>query len=146
MSSVTIAFSYVLINIPTLLKIILTHSLITLPISFGIIESGWRSIPNSIIDAARVDGAGRFKTIVKIAIPLLKGFLFTAFIYSFTISVGETSGTLTLAEPPIMTFSAVVFRLMSSRNTEIAMVLNTFYFIFVVSLFLINEATKKEEF
>lgn len=145
MSSVTIAFSYVLLNLPVLLKIILTHSLIVLPITFGIIESGWRSIPDNIIEASKVDGANTFKTFTKIILPLLKNFIFTAFVYSFTISVGETSGTLTLIEPPIMTFSTVVFRLMSSRNTEIAMVLNTFYFLFVVLLFIIIEFSRRED-
>jgi len=85
------------------------------------------------------------KWVSKIAIPMMKNYIFTAFVYSFTISVGETSGTLTLAEPPITTFSVVVFRLMSSRNTEIAMALNTFYFVFVVSLFIIIEILRKEE-
>ncbi|MGC8955597.1 MAG: ABC transporter permease [Fervidobacterium sp.] len=141
-SSVSIAFSYTFISIPVLLKIILTHSLITLPLSFGIIEAGWRNIPESILDAARVDGAGNFFLTTNIILPLVRNFLFTAFVYSFTISVGETSGTLTLAEPPIITFSAVVFRLMSSRNTEIAMVLNTFYFTFVFLLFALNEALR----
>ncbi|MEN3042183.1 MAG: ABC transporter permease subunit [Fervidobacterium sp.] len=145
MSSVTIAFPYVLINIPILAKIVVTHSLIVLPITFGIIETGWRSIPNNIIEAAKVDGAGDILTFSKIALPLLKNFIFTAFVYSVTISVGETSGTLTLVEPPIMTFSTVVFRLMNSRNTEVAMVLNTFYFIFVVSLFIMVEFSRKEE-
>ncbi|WP_448374449.1 ABC transporter permease [Fervidobacterium sp.] len=145
MSSVTIAFSYVLIDIPTILKIIIVHSLITLPIAFGMIETGWRNIPQSIIDAAKVDGASNLKWIFKIAVPLMKNYIFTAFVYSFTISVGETSGTLTLSEPPITTFAAVVFRLMSSRNTEIAMALNTFYFAFVVSLFIIIELLRKEE-
>jgi len=145
LSSVTIAFSYVFINIPTLMKIILVHSLINLPIAFGIIESGWRNIPMSIIDTAKVDGASASKWVFKIALPLMKNYIFTALIYSFTISVGETSGTLTLAEPPITTFAAVVFRLMSSRNTEIAMALNTFYFAFVASLFVIIEILRKEE-
>ncbi|MEJ5256849.1 MAG: iron ABC transporter permease [Fervidobacterium sp.] len=145
MSSVSLAFSYVLIDIPVLLKIILVHSLINLPISFGIIESGWRNIPQNIIDSAKIDGAGTFRWFSKVAFPLMKNSIFTAFVYSFTISVGETSGTLTLAEPPITTFAAVVFRLMSSRNTEIAMALNTFYFIFVVTLFITIEALRKEE-
>jgi thiamine transport system permease protein len=145
LSSVTIAFSYVFINIPVLLRLIVVHSLINLPIVFGIIETGWRNIPQSIIDAAKVDGAGTMKWVSKIAIPIMKNYIFTAFVYSFTISVGETSGTLTLAEPPITTFSVVVFRLMSSRNTEIAMALNTFYFVFVVSLFIIIEILRKEE-
>ncbi|MGC9771871.1 ABC transporter permease [Fervidobacterium islandicum] len=145
MSSVTIAFSYVFVNIPVLLKLILVHSLINLPITFGILEAGWRNVPESIIDAAKVDGADAVRWIWKIAIPLIKNYVFIAFVYSFTISVGETSGTLTLAEPPITTFAAVVFRLMSSRNTEVAMALNTFYFIFVVSLFIIIEMLRKEE-
>ncbi|MFN3692281.1 MAG: ABC transporter permease, partial [Fervidobacterium sp.] len=145
MSSVTIAFSYVLLNIPVILKIILTHSLIVLPLTFGILESGWRMIPNNIIESARIDGAKGFKLVKLIIIPLMKKFLFVSFVYSFTISVGETSGTLTLAEPPIMTFATAVFRLMSSRNTEIAMAMNTFYFIFVVSLFITIEFLRKDE-
>jgi len=132
-----------LLNIPVLLKLIVVHSLINLPIVFGIIETGWRNVPQSVIDAAKVDGASAMKWVSKIAVPMMRNYIFTAFVYSFTISVGETSGTLTLAEPPITTFSAVVFRLMSSRNTEIAMALNTFYFAFVVSLFINNRNTEK---
>lgn len=146
LSSVTIAFSYVLLDIPVLLKIILTHTLITLPITFGIIESSWRNIPQSIIDAAKVDGAGMWSVLWKVVIPLMKTQLLSAFVYACAISVGETSATLMLAEPPITTFAAVVFRLMSSRNTEIAMVLNTFYFLFVISLFILTESLRREEY
>lgn len=145
MSSVTIAFSYVFINLPILLKIILTHSLIVLPLTFGILESGWRTVPDNILESARIDGASGLQLARLIIIPLMKKFLFVSFVYAFTISVGETSGALMLIEPPIITFAAAVFRLMSSRNTEIAMVMNTFYFAFVVSLFIAIEFLRKEE-
>lgn len=145
MSSVTIAFSYVLIRIPVVLKLVLVHSLIVLPVVFGIIETGWRKIPQSLVESARVEGAGVFPLLMRVVFPLMARPVLAAFVYSFTISVGETSATLTLAEPPVMTFSAAIFRLMSSRNTEMATALNTIYFALVVALFMAVEITAKED-
>lgn len=145
LSSVTIAFSYVLLQLPSVVKIIVVHSLINLPIVFGVLDAGWRKIPQSLLDSAKIDGAGIFKSFSCVVLPVMWRAVTTAFVYAFTISVGETSATLTLAEPPVMTFAVAVFRLMSSRNVEIAMALNTFYFAFVLILFALVESFKTEE-
>ncbi|ODN31071.1 ABC transporter permease [Fervidobacterium thailandense] len=145
LSSVTIAFSYVLLKFPPVLKIIVVHSLINLPIVFGILDAGWRKVSQSLLEAARIDGARTFRLLSKVVFPLMWRAVMTAFVYAFTISVGETSATLTLAEPPIMTFAVAVFRLMSSRNVEIAMALNTLYFAFVLVLFTLVELSRTGE-
>ncbi len=138
-SSVTIATAYLNIPIPNVLKIALVHSLITLPIIYGILESGWRGISNEILETAKTEGASFKELILEIILPVIRRSLAVALIYGFTISVGETSATLTLAESPVTTLSISIFRLMSTRNTEIAMVLNTFYSSFVLFLFVLME-------
>jgi len=134
-SPVTIAFSYILLRISPFNSLILVYSLISLPIVYGLIESGWQTINFEVEEAALLDGANFWILNTKIRFPLIKYHLLTAIVYAFTISLGEMSATITISEPPISTFSIAIYRLLSSRKISEARALNTIYNLIVFVLF-----------
>lgn len=134
-SPVTIAFSYILMRFSPLNSLILIYSLISLPIVYSFIESGWRTLNHELEEAALLDGANFWKLNMKIRFPLIKYHLFTAAVYAFTIVLGEMSATITISEPPISTFSIAIYRLLSSRRIPEARALNTIYSFIVFFLF-----------
>ncbi|QTA37697.1 iron ABC transporter permease [Thermosipho ferrireducens] len=138
-SPVTIAFGYIIMGIKPFFSLIFIYTLITLPIVFGLLENGWRTINKDIEEAAKLDGANTIILNTKIRFPLMKYHLLTAFVYAFTISVGEMSATITTVEPPISTFSVAIYRLLSARKIPEARALNTIYSFIVVVLFMLIE-------
>ncbi|ANQ53023.1 ABC transporter permease [Thermosipho sp. 1074] len=134
-SPVTLAFSYVSLNISQYISILVIYSLISLPIVYGIISSGWKTIDPYSIEAAKIDGANTFNLNLKIRFPQIKYHLLTAFVYAFTLSIGEMSATITLSNPPVSTLSISIYRLLSSRKIPEARALNTIYSFIVILLF-----------
>ncbi|WP_238375213.1 ABC transporter permease [Thermosipho melanesiensis] len=138
-SPVTLAFSYISLNINQFISIPIIHSFITLPIVYGIISSGWKAINKYSIEAALLDGANTFELVFKIKIPQVKYHILTAFFYALTLSIGEMSATITISQPPISTLSISIYRLLSSRRIPEARALNTLYSLIVILLFSLVE-------
>lgn len=82
---VTMLSQYLLLNG---LKMLNTHAAIILPAAFStmsvfLIYRGFASIPEELLDAARVDGAGEFSIFLRIGIPLGSTGILSAAILSF---------------------------------------------------------------
>ena len=58
----------------------------SLPLSVWMLKSFCDSVPRSLDEAARVDGCGRFSTLMRIVLPLLKPGMLAVGIYSFLMS------------------------------------------------------------
>ncbi|MBO8160088.1 MAG: iron ABC transporter permease [Thermosipho sp. (in: Bacteria)] len=144
-SPVTIAFSYVILRITPFFALVFIYSLISIPIVFGILESGWRTLNPEIEQAAILEGANRLILNLKIRFPMIKFHILTTFVYSLTIGLGEMSATITVSEPPISTFSIAIYRLLSSRRIPEARALNTIYTFVVIILFSLIEYLRSKE-
>lgn len=68
------------------LGLILADVAMSLPLSVWMLKSFCDGIPRSLDEAARVDGCGRFETMMKIVVPLLKPGMLAVGIYSFLMS------------------------------------------------------------
>ncbi len=58
----------------------------SLPLSVWMLKSFCDSVPRSLDEAARVDGCGRFRTMMQIVVPLLKPGMLAVGIYAFLMS------------------------------------------------------------
>ena len=72
--------------INTTLGLVLAIAASDIPFCAMLMSSFFDGIPKSIEEAAKVDGAGRFKTMFFMAIPLVKGGLVAVGIYSFLMA------------------------------------------------------------
>jgi multiple sugar transport system permease protein len=73
----------------TLLSLILIYSAVLMPWRLWLLTTYFQSLPESIEEAARIDGCSRLKTLFKIVLPLSKPGLVAVGIFTFMESFGE---------------------------------------------------------
>lgn len=80
----------------TVVGLVLADSALGIPFSILIIQAFMRAIPVSVLEAARVDGAGRIRTFMSIVLPLSRNALITAALFSFLFAWSDFLFALTL--------------------------------------------------
>ena len=107
------------------LLIIFAHSVIALPFVVRTLTGGLRSVKPALLEASATLGAGFFRTLVRIELPLLKGSLVSAAAFAFCISAGEINAVLILSDGSTATMPIVIYRLISSYRFFTACALGT---------------------
>jgi ABC-type glycerol-3-phosphate transport system permease component len=69
--------------------LILPYVTLQLVISILIMRSMFQLVPHEIIESARIDGAGHFKTLWEIGLPMVRNGLVVIFIVNFVTAWGE---------------------------------------------------------
>ena len=70
----------------------------------------------SLIEASESLGFNRLKTFIKIELPLIKGGIVTAAIFSFALSIGEMNASIMLAPNGFVTIPLAIYQLIGSYN------------------------------
>lgn len=116
-SSIIIGLSYLTLNLPgSYMLIVLAHTFISLPISIRSINNVYKTVDYSLIEASESLGYNRFKTFIKIELPLIKGGIVTAAIFSFALSIGEMNASIMLAPNGFVTIPLAIYQLIGSYN------------------------------
>lgn len=76
--------------------LILADSTSGIPFSILLLRSFMIAIPRELVEAARVDGSGRLRTLVSIIVPLARNAIVTAGLFSFLFAWGDLVFALTL--------------------------------------------------
>lgn len=71
------------------LGLILLYTAITLPFTIWILQAYLKNIPKEYEEAARMDGCGYFKTLIKVVFPISRSGIIAAAIFTFMTSYGE---------------------------------------------------------
>jgi thiamine transport system permease protein len=150
-SSVTLGFSLFSLYRNTLLYenlgiiIVIAQTLVAFPFANRIIAATRASIDPTIINVARSLGASRFRTFIKIELPLLLPGIIVAGLFSFAISVGEFGATTFLARSDFATIPVGIYKLINTRNMGPATSFSTILIIITVLSFFIIERFGKLE-
>jgi multiple sugar transport system permease protein len=78
--------------------LILTYLVFTLPYSVIMMTAYFNSIPRELDEAARIDGAGTMRTLLRVILPLARPGLVAVGFYAFMISWNEFLFALTLTQ------------------------------------------------
>jgi multiple sugar transport system permease protein len=73
----------------TLTSVILTYPTLLIPFCAWLLMGYFRTVPLELEDAARIDGASRLQTLVKIVLPLCGPGFISAGIFAFTLAQNE---------------------------------------------------------
>jgi len=73
----------------TLTSVILTYPTLLVPFCAWLLMGYFRSVPQELEDAARIDGATRLQTMIKVFLPLCVPGFISAGIFAFTLSQNE---------------------------------------------------------
>jgi multiple sugar transport system permease protein len=82
--------------VDTWLAMILINAAFNLTFAIWILHSFFASVPNEINEAAQIDGANSWTSLVRINLPLVWPGIVTAVIYTFVASVSEFSASLVI--------------------------------------------------
>jgi multiple sugar transport system permease protein len=82
--------------IDTWLAMILINAAFNLTFAIWILHSFFASVPREINEAAQIDGASNWTTLIKVNLPLVWPGIVTAVIYTFVASVSEFSASLVI--------------------------------------------------
>ena len=119
-SSAVIIPRFIIINKIGIVNTLFAHifPLVAIPVGLFLVKQFIDDIPNDLIEAARVDGAGDFYIYTKIILPLIKPSLVTVAILAFQSAWNNTeTSSLYVSKEEFQTFAYYLATLSNSSNT-----------------------------
>jgi multiple sugar transport system permease protein len=98
--------------------LILSHVIITFPLTVFIMVNFFAGLPEEIYDAAAVDGCGRLETFWRIALPLTRPGMLTAGILAFIFSWNDFKMALILSDADSRTLPVAVFNFVHEASLD----------------------------
>ena len=98
------------LNIATVPGIGFVQGMTLTPLAYVMISAALRSMNPALVEAANVHGVGRFRTLVRIELPLIWPALFSAMIWMLTVAIAafDVPGVIGMANN-IFTFSTAIY-------------------------------------
>lgn len=109
------------------------------PFSVFLLTKFMRRIPNSLIEAAKIDGAGEWKIFTKICVPLCKGALYSVAILIFIDYWNMVEQPLILLSDPDMHPLSVFLSKINSGEISLAFAVASIYMVPGILVFLYGE-------
>jgi len=104
-----------------------------------LLRQQFKTIPDELFDAARIDGCGRFRTLWTLVLPLSKSVIVTAAIFGFIGSWNSFMWPLVMTDSPairVLQVGLSYFSQEASAQTSLLMAASTFSILPLVILFL----------
>ena len=98
--------------------LILSHLLVTFPLTVFIMVNFFEAIPSEIYEAGEVDGAGRFGVFARVALPLTKTGMVTSGILAFIFSWNDFKMALVLSNADTRTLPVAVYNFVHEASLE----------------------------
>jgi len=96
----------------------LIQVLFALPVAYQILRPARLAIDRDVLEASALDGAGRFRRILMIELPLIKKSVALATVFSAMVSIGEFGAASFLAFGSNETLPIVLFKLLGRPGVE----------------------------
>jgi len=106
------------------------------PIAAKLISNAIKQIPNSLDEAAQLEGIGLYRRMQTILIPMIMPALFAAFLINFIFCLGELATTIMLYPPGTEMMPIKVFTIMA--NAPQALTSSMTLIVFCVTLLIIT--------
>ncbi|MCG6908630.1 MAG: iron ABC transporter permease [Deltaproteobacteria bacterium] len=124
----------------------IAHALVALPFVIRSLLPAWRSIPQSLREAAATLGASPRRTWLTVDWPILSRALLVGAVFAFAISMGEFGATVFVARPQAPTLPLAVYRFLNypgAMNYGQAMAMSCLLMITTAAGFLMLEKMRR---
>lgn len=98
--------------------LMLVHMIFNVPLIIWMLTPIWSSIPRELTEAARIDGASPWKTLILVDLPLLKGGILASSILAFIFSWNEFLFALILTRSDVVTLPVAIVNFLAFEGTE----------------------------
>lgn len=130
----------------TIWFMVFTYVVMFLPYSIQYVSSAYMQMGDSLTEVARVCGAGKMYTYVKIVIPLLKKGIFTGWMMSFIIIFRELVGASLISPPNVLTVSTFIVKEFEQGSVQVGMAMAIICVLFsTTSLIVLNMAVNRRK-
>ena len=119
--------------------LVLLHGIMALPFSFNSIHEGFRSLPNYTLDAASNLGAGYFRSLVTITLPLSGKRIRSAWAFAAALSLGEINTVIMLGMENFETIPLYIYRAIGAYRYGTACAAGTLLILCCTACFLFSE-------
>jgi thiamine transport system permease protein len=130
----------------------LVQVVFALPVAYQILRPAYLSIDRSMIEAARLDGVGRWQQVTLVELPLIKRSVALAMAFAAMVSIGEFGAASFLAFGSNETLPIVIYKLLGrpgEDNLGMAMTVASIYILisaYVIWLSLKPSRTQRQSF
>jgi len=131
-SSVILGLGYLILtnripggDVLRIMALTAAHTIMALPFAYRIISGRMKQISRRIPQAAGASGAGAVRSFFTIDIPISRGALVTAAVFTLALSAGELNATIILAPESFTTMTLAIYRMIGSYDIFGACALGT---------------------
>jgi len=128
----------------TITALVVLHAVIALPFAFNSVLEGFRSLPDSLLNAASVFGAGRWRTLTTVLLPLSVKRMASAWGFAASLSLGELNAVMMLGTENWETLPLYIYRAVGAYRYGEACTAGTLLIICITLGFLLADATLTE--
>ena len=138
--AISLLYLNILFDIPYILLVIFGYTLVSTPIAFSFLYYHITSFDKSLIEAGKIDGAGKFLIFKKIEFPLLFPVLFSTFLQIFAIMFGEFTISYTMQLRDVFPLVSIVnYSVSSNRFFKESSALSALNIIIIFSIFYFSK-------
>jgi thiamine transport system permease protein len=123
----------------TWMAIVIAHAILAIPFVIRAIRPSLERLETNLYEAARGLGASPVRAMLDVLLPLIRGSLLAAAIFAFAISIAETSATLLLTPPGLLTMPIAVYYLLASRQFGAASAMSVLMILVIALSFVLVE-------
>lgn len=127
--------------VPPGLLVVAGQFFVAFPLVYRIVRTGLEEQGSGPVLAARVLGAGRWRILWDIELPLQKRTLLNGYAYALALPFADLTVVLSAGEGRIATFPVAIYRLIGFRSFDLALALAVIYIAICLGLFLVIDAT-----
>ncbi|WP_321328850.1 ABC transporter permease subunit [uncultured Ilyobacter sp.] len=138
--AITLVYMNISWNIPLWVLLVIGYFLTSIPVAYSFMYQYIREFPKDILEAAKIDGAGKREIFFLIEFPILKNIFISIFLQIFAIVFGEFTITYTMQVGDIFpVVSLVNYSLASDKKFLESSALSAFNLIIIISLFILSQ-------
>ena len=129
----------------TIWFMVFTYVVMFLPYSIQYVSSAYMQIGDSLMEVARVCGAGKMHVYRKIMIPLLKQGILAGWMMSFIIIFRELVGASLISPPNVLTVSTFIVKEFEQGSVQVGMAMSIICVLFsTTALIILNQVMDKK--
>lgn len=125
----------------TALGILLVHIILCGPFAYRPVSVALHEIDRSMTEAAMSLGANRRQSFFRVTLPLLSPGIITALLFTFIISFDETTVTMFLISPDVMTLPVRIYSRIRDAADPVIPAISTFLVLATLAIVLILQRT-----
>jgi thiamine transport system permease protein len=129
------------VTFPRAAVVVLVQGMVAFPVVYRIARTEVGALQHVYVESAQSLGAGRFRRLLDVELPLLRRGLLNAYAYGLAIAFADFTAVMTVGRGDVVTFPVAIYRLIGFRSFDLALALGVIYVAVCILFFISIDAT-----